>query len=311
MNTITRTILILVCTLVLVPDAGAQDTPLVITPARQFDYAQKLFSEKDYETALVEYKRFVHFFPGHSNLNRANFQIARCLFHLKKYHESAAAFNKIILKNENTAITNQAVFLQSDAFLKLGNKGYAQIVLQNYLHITNDPDIKDKIYAKLGRLYLQQADTGGQEPLIKANHYFSKISPPNRERLSIDQYTDLIRKIENTPKKSPVAAGLFSIVPGGGFLYCERPKDALVTFLLNTGLMFAAWQAYDNDNEALAGVIGFVETGFYSGNIYGAISSAHKYNRHQILKILDKPVMISPEIDPDDQAYSLLFKYKF
>ena len=38
-------------------------------------------------------------------------------------------------------------------------------------------------------------------------------------------------------------------------------------------------------NTPLAAVISFVEFGFYAGNIYGAVSSAHKYNRDRIADI--------------------------
>jgi hypothetical protein len=68
-------------------------------------------------------------------------------------------------------------------------------------------------------------------------------------------------------------------VPGGGQLYCARYQDALTAFLINAGLIWAAWEAFDNELYALGGVIGFVEFGFYAGNIYSASASAHKYNR--------------------------------
>ncbi|MCM2285999.1 MAG: hypothetical protein NDI81_14530 [Desulfobacula sp.] len=33
-------------------------------PDMQFDYALQCYQKKDYETAVVEFKRFDHFFPG-------------------------------------------------------------------------------------------------------------------------------------------------------------------------------------------------------------------------------------------------------
>jgi hypothetical protein len=124
-------------------------------------------------------------------------------------------------------------------------------------------------------------------------------------------YLDLIVKAEHAPKKNPTAAGLFAIIPGGGFLYCQRYHDALVTFLLNTGLMAAAYTAHDNDNNALAGVLAFVETGFFAGNIYGSMASAHKYNRAQTRSILNREVFISSMFDPEKKGYGLSLNYKF
>ncbi len=293
---------------ILIPNAYPQDNPLVITPGLQFDYAHKLFKDKDFETASIEFKRFVHFFPDNPKIKKARFHIAECLYHQGKYYDAAKAFNTIIMNNEQMGA---AYFYQSDAFLKLGNTGPAQIILQNYLLLTDNQKERDRIYFKLGQLHLAQAKLGKQAALSEAKTSFAKISESGKIQFNTDQYLDLITSAQNAPRKNPTAAGIFSIVPGGGFLYCERYKDAFITFLLNTGLIIAAWQAYDNDNEALAGVIGFVETGFYTGNIYGSISSAHKYNRAQTLRILNKEFSISSTIQPDFSGYSFLLNYEF
>jgi hypothetical protein len=52
--------------------------------------------------------------------------------------------------------------------------------------------------------------------------------------------------------------------------------------------MYAAYEAFDNDNNALGGIITLVELGFYTGNIYGAVSSAHKYNRTKTGQFIQK-----------------------
>jgi len=40
-------------------------------------------------------------------------------------------------------------------------------------------------------------------------------------------------------------------------------------------------ESFNNDLPILGGVIAAVELGFYSGSIYSAVNSAHKYNRAQ------------------------------
>jgi len=284
---------------------------LIITSGMQYEYALELFEAEDYDTAIVEFKRFIHFFPESEYLDQAEYNIAVCLFNNKKYHEAARAFNEIIIKERDDNIVEKAVFFQSRSFMQLGNIGYAQIVLQNYLKLVDDINIKDKIYFNLVQIQLSNARQSKQGSLALAKKYLSKISASNAKKYKIDEYSDLIFKAEHAPRKNPKAAGIFAIIPGGGFLYSERYHDALITFILNTGLMYAAWKAWDNDNQVLAGVIGFVETGFYTGNIYGSITSAHKYNHAQTLKILGRDVYISPDFDPEDKAYGLSFNFKF
>ncbi|MFH2060718.1 MAG: tetratricopeptide repeat protein [Pseudomonadota bacterium] len=304
--------LILFSVFCVVSSGFADENQLVITPGMQYEYAQSLVEQKDYETAIVEFKRFVHFFPDSEQKDQAVFFIAWCLYEQKKYHDAAKAFNQIIINSkEDDPLAIQAYFYQSQAFMKLGNTGYAKIVLHNFLKLTDDQDLKDKIYFNLAQIHLADAANAHEGSLALAGKNLMKISEQGQKKYQTDQYLDLVTQADNLPHKEPGVAGLLSIVPGGGFLYCERYKDAFVTFLLNVGLMVAAYEAWDDGNEALAGVIGFVETGFYTGNIYGSISSAHKYNQAQTIKLLNQRFSISPRIDPDKRQVGLSFQYLF
>jgi hypothetical protein len=53
----------------------------------------------------------------------------------------------------------------------------------------------------------------------------------------------------------------------------------MVAFLLNGLTIWAAVEAFDQDLDVLGGVLVALELGWYSGNIYSAVNSAHKYNR--------------------------------
>ena len=120
----------------------------------------------------------------------------------------------------------------------------------------------------------------------KARDGFERISFQNRDKYNIRQILiELDRKL-SLKRKNPTIAGILAIVPGAGHLYCERKRDAFVSFLLNGAMIYAAYEAFDNDLNAL-GIITFFELGFYSGNIYSAVGSAHKYNRHEKSKFLN------------------------
>ncbi|MDA3787902.1 MAG: hypothetical protein PF503_05370 [Desulfobacula sp.] len=298
--------------LVILPYNGsASEKQLVLTSDMQYGYAEKLFNEKDYETAMVEFKRFNHFFPGNPQNDQARIKIGVCIFNLKKFHDAARIFNEIIINDKENDITKESSFFQSKAFMNMGNTGYAQIVLQNYLKLVKDRETKDRIHFNLAQIHMEDARNGRSASLALARDNLSEISGLGAHKYNTDQYLSLILEAELVPKKNPELAGLFGIIPGGGFLYCGRYHDALITFLLNAGLMIATYKAYDKDNEALAAVIGFVETGFYTGNIYGSISSAHKYNRAQVFNVLNKEFSITSKLDPEKKSYELSFNYGF
>lgn len=290
--------------------AGPQQ--LVISPDMQYLYAQKLLEEKDYEAAIVEFKRFIHFFPDNENSDPAKFSMGACLYHLEKFHEAARIFNEIILKDKEDDITRESYFFQSRAFMKMGNTGYAEIVLQNYLKLTQEVATRDRIYFNLAQIHLEKAKKPlDKDSLTLAQENLSLMSDVGAVKYNRDYYKEIIFRAKHVPQKNPYAAGLFALIPGGGFIYCERFHDAFVTFFLNAGLIYASYSAWDHDNKSLAGVIGFVEAGFYTANIYGSISSAHKYNQIRKLNILNQEFSIASGIDLENKGYALSLNYEF
>jgi len=140
------------------------------------------------------------------------------------------------------------------------------------------------------------------------------VSSQNTEQYNLRQ---ILIEPDSKPllkRKNPTTAGLLAIIPGAGHLYCERKKDALISFLLNGAMIYAAYEAFDHDLDAIGGIITFFELGFYSGNIYSAVSSAHKYNRDEksrFLNYLKKNAKINISMDNTNQNTSLLLLCNF
>jgi TM2 domain-containing membrane protein YozV len=116
------------------------------------------------------------------------------------------------------------------------------------------------------------------------------------------------------PKKSPLLAGALStLLPGAGQLYNGRPGDALLTFLLNGLFIAGTIEAIQHDQLAIAGVLGFFEAGWYSGNVYSAVNGAHKYNRHAdeiLLQDLERRFRIIPPEMPQTQQIGLKLSFR-
>ena len=52
----------------------------------------------------------------------------------------------------------------------------------------------------------------------------------------------------------------------------------MVAFLLNASFIAGAVELYRHNDYITGSIVTFFELGWYSGNIYSAVSSAHKYN---------------------------------
>ncbi len=250
-------------------------TSVWIEPESQMALADRYFETGQYFLAIPEYERFVHFFPQNQGVRRALFQIGRSYFKMKQYPRARDAFDRLVERYESGEYVDKAYFLIAECFVREKKTGPALNHLRNLIALSDDPAIQDEAHYRLGWLYIEK----GQWERAKEN--LARIGDARQAQYRLNSLFSQLKKAEQIPQKSPGLAGLFSVVPGGGFLYCGRYRDALTAFLFNSALMLAAYESFDKDLPALGGVIAFVELGFYAGNIYGGISSAHKYNRAQ------------------------------
>jgi len=252
---------------------------IVLDPERQFQFAEQYFQRGEYYRAIGEYERFIYFFPLSDKVELARYMIGLSYLRGERYKEAIQAFNALIEEYRNTGYALKSYLGISKAYVELKRYDVALSILNNLITIAPDQEIRDKAYYKKGWVYLEM---GLWE---KARESFEEISPQNRERYNIKQILTELKEKRPLRRKNPTVAGLLAIVPGAGHLYSERKRDALISFLLNGAMIYAAYEAFDHDLDALGGIITLFELGFYSGNIYGAVSSAHKYNRDKKISI--------------------------
>jgi len=226
----------------------------------------------------------------------------------RRYADAVASFNALIEKFTSGEWVVKSYFMVSESQIRLNQYGSAVITLHNLITVSPDADVKDEAFYRLGWIYIETASWDN------ARIYFEKISPPNREKFRLERLAAELAQEAGIARKSPALAGALSIVPGAGQLYCERYQDALIAFLLNGALIWAAYEAFDNDNNALGALLTFVEVGFYAGNIYGAVGSAHKYNRsknEQFIENLKKNTKIQLSADPELKSIQLSLRFTF
>ena len=281
---------------------------LILSPDKQFNYAQELFSAKDYLTAVNEYKRFIYFFPKDERVELAMFQIGQSYFLGRQFDEAVQSFKTLTEQYFETEYSIKSYFKISEVYIVLKAFDLALINLNNLITITKDENIRDEAYYRIGWIYIEIASWNN------ARHSFGKISPKNRNKFKLKKLADELEKKALIPQKDPKLAGFLSIIPGGGYLYCERYQDALIAFLLNGGLILAAYESFDKGHGALGGLLTFVGFGFYAGNIYGAVTSAHKFNRKetgQFIYQLKKNTRVNLSADLENKSVCLSFRFSF
>ena len=240
---------------------------------KQFEYAESFFEEGDYYRAITEYKRYIFFFSEGEKTARCYFRIGESYFNAKKWTGAIDALKVFTAKFPYSPMLNDALYLRGMAEKNLKRYEDALSTLDKIIKASSGEYRNKAIYQSA----LVLIDMGEWK---KAGDTFSKIPEGSLLFPAARNFSSGLEHIDNLPVKSPaIAGGLAAVVPGAGHLYTGRKRDALVAFLLNGAFIWAAVELFDDEKYVTGGIATFIELGWYSGNIYSAISSAHKYNR--------------------------------
>ncbi len=310
-NKLQSAFLLFIIFAILSPNAFSKT--IQIDSDRQFNYAWHLFSAGDFESAIPEYKRFIFFFKDDPRIKHAMYQIAMAYYNMKNFRMAAQSFMIITDKFKDDDLipddfVTLAWFRISECYLFLNAGDQAVNHLENLISLTENQKIINEARYRIGWIF---TNMGKWE---KALASFSKISKEGQNKYRLKNLNKELKKADEIPSKNPDVAGFLAIMPGLGHIYCERYQDAAVSFLLNGALIASAFFAFDNENPALGGLLSLIEIGFYSGNIYSAVTSAHKYNLNQQAIFIDKlrkKVKVKLSAIPEKKGIFLSFQYDF
>ena len=237
-------------------------------------FAEYLMREGEYFRAITEYRRFLFYYPDDPRCAMAYFSIGLAFYRGESYVDALQAFREVTQRYPNTAYGKQAWLWQGESFARQGQYAAAE---QLYTEITerfpHDSLGQQARYQRAWTLLFrrQWRDAAAQ---------FQQVSPNSDLYQSAQLLVQEALVGEHLPTKSPVLAGILSgFIPGSGQLYNGRLGDALLAFLLNGLFVVGTVEAVHSNKPAVAGILSFFEAGWYTGNVYGAVNGAHKYNR--------------------------------
>jgi tetratricopeptide (TPR) repeat protein len=237
---------------------------------RQFEFAGELMKQERYKTSITEFQRFLFLFPNDKRVLDAQYQMGLAYQMQKQYVFAIDLYHKIVENAPQKNIGIKAAYALSDCYQAKGRFLMAKNVLESLLQKTDQKKIMNETHYRLAWIDIRN------KQIDSAIIHLNTIENPNEFPLRTIRHAIAAKKL--SPKK-PYLAGMLSIVPGLGQVYCERYRDATLAFIVNGIIGWAAWESFDHDQPALGTLISFFGLGFYSGNIYGAINSADKYNQ--------------------------------
>ena len=260
---------------------GQEEGGRYIDEKTQMGVADSFYNEGDYYRAITEYKRFLFLFPQGLRAEEARWKIASSYFFGKKWDEALAAAEDLLKRYPDSPFVPDALLLEGRCYAEKKDYSQARSFFRRVQEIAPGK-------AQAAEAQWQTAVTYVKEERWKeAAEEFRRISPASKLFPQADVATGGLERINELPQKSPVAAGVLAVVPGAGHLYTERYRDAAIAMALNGAFIWGMVEAFERKNYVVGGILTFFELGWYSGNIYSAVSSAYKYNRNKKKEYLE------------------------
>ena len=253
--------------------ASASSVQITIDSEEQYQFARQTMEKGEYLRAIAEFERFIHFFPNEEKVPQAQYLIGVCYLKAKEYALAREALENVYRSYSDRPVAGEALFLMGESYYRQGLQKEAQEVFKKVIETYPHLDVKHDAQYRLAWSRMKA------DQWREASETFMMVEKGSSLYPNSQDLAKLSLKGEVLPYKKPATAGALAILPGLGHLYCERPKDALVAFLLNGLTIWAAIEAFDEDLQVLGSLLLLLEVGWYAGNIYSAVNSAHKYNR--------------------------------
>ncbi|MGA1875119.1 MAG: tetratricopeptide repeat protein [bacterium] len=274
--------LIIILTMHMVPvffisSLPAQDLSSLTERDKILAFADHLYETRDYYRAITEYTRFIFLFPSDPFVKIARLKIAFAYQKGEQWSEARQNFESIGRDYADQEIGREASFQQAETLWL--QKDYQQAIQQYRDFIDTFPQDEriNNAFFRTGCIHLELQ----QWP--EALNSFEHVKPSSRTYVEATSMTKGIKEITSLPLKKPALAGVLSaVIPGAGQVYAHRYRDGLSAFSVNGGFIWGIVESFQKGQNALGGILLFIESGWYAGNIYSAISSTRRFNKQKI-----------------------------
>ncbi|HNZ29129.1 MAG TPA: hypothetical protein PLB12_00805 [Candidatus Goldiibacteriota bacterium] len=233
-------------------------------------FADYLFKQGDYYRAIGEYKRYIY--SGEKNsADYAYFMVAKSYLLADKTEQARDAFDYIFQNGGKKYKAESAKGKILSSYIGKEYE-YSLVLCKAYSEILQISELA----------YLQGINYLSLNDWADSKLEFEKIQKGNELYDSAYAIVEYIDGYKEVHQKSEVLAGfLGAVLPGGGYLYCERYADSLIAFTVNAIIAYNLYNSikeHDTGGIVLYGIAGAV---MYTTNITGGITAAGRFNNNQ------------------------------
>jgi TM2 domain-containing membrane protein YozV len=263
--------------------AASSDAPACVAAAEAVAFGDWLAGRGDHYRAIGEYERALYLGEGRCAPEAVTLRMARA-YALGAQVDEAADLARPIARGGPAPLRDEATLVLAFARHRAGDDAGALSLARAVVDGGGDPRL-----ARRARLVaaLSLAATPGRERA--ATEAVAPLAAAPDLAPAAAAVEDASRALARAPRKSPALAGVLSaLLPGLGQVYDGEPAAGAAALAVNGLFVWAAVDAFRGGHDGLGAVAVAVESLWYGGAIFGAVSGAHRSNRDARAAILEE-----------------------
>ncbi len=254
----------------------AGEKGIFLTEELQLKVADAFMAEEEYYRAVTEYKKFLFLFPDSEKADYALFRVGLAYYRGQEYGTATQTFATVRERYGQGSYAAEAGYFEGLGHWKLGRFDRADAAFERVA--TLSPSSEQAPLALLGKSLLS-FDAKNLPGCRHELERFLASYPGDARANNVRETIALLENNKELPRKSPALAGVMSaLVPGSGYMYAGRYGDGIMALVVNGLFIAGTVVAIDEENYAVAAIVGGIGLPFYVGNIYGSANAATKWN---------------------------------
>ena len=227
-------------------------------------YADHLFEQRAYRSAILEYKRLLFYEPNTAKADLARYRIGLSYYHQGDRELARQKFEEVTQNSPNTPLYLQAQLMLGRTYFDAKNYSTAR---STFFQVAN-ADAEGKIAAQAR--YLRGWCYIHEQAWFKAISEFRTIQQL-RPGTSLGQVSAQLADLTYTntplPFKSPrLAQWMSTVLPGAGQIYAGKLEDGLISSAINAVVIYLLVDSIREERYVDATGICLVGSHFYLSN---------------------------------------------
>ena len=244
---------------------------------RRLLYADHLFDQRAYRSAILEYKRFLFYHPDMPQADLARYRIGLSYYHQGNRELARQKFEEVAQNFPNSPLNLQAQLMLGRTYFDAKNYSTARSTFFSIVSADGGGETAAHAQYLRGWCYIYE------QAWFKAIAEFrtvQRLQPNTRLSQVSTQLADMTYANTPLPFKSPrLAEWMSTFLPGAGQIYAGKLESGLISGAINTAICYLLVDSILDERYVDAVGICLVGSRFYWHNRVSAKKWTIEHNR--------------------------------